>query len=283
MDLIDQFNFYLSVERGLSPNSISAYLKDAEGLLKQLDETPISGVTDEHVSRHLSQLRSEGLKPASIARKLAAIKVFFRFLKRDGIIPKKIASELEGPRLWQTIPEVLTVDEVERLITAAKSKCLAALIELLYSSGLRASEICSIKIDDVGDAFVRVLGKGSKERLVPIGSKALEAIDSYLAQERPDTPNPHLFLNSKGKPWERTALYRAIRLLGVQAGLLKPIGVHTLRHSFATHLLDRGADLRIIQELLGHASIATTDRYTHVSKQALKERFMEFHPRNQNE
>lgn len=282
MDLIDQFNFYLSVERGLSPNSISAYLKDAEGLLKQLEDTPIEQVTDEHVSRHLAELRTEGLKPTSIARKLAAIKVFFRFLKRDGIIPKKIASQLEGPRLWQTIPEVLTVDEVEKLIAATTSKCLAALIELLYSSGLRASEICSIKIDDVGDAFVRVLGKGSKERLVPVGSKALAAIDSYLGQERPEIPDPHLFLNSKGKPWERTALYRAIRALSERAGIHKPIGVHTLRHSFATHLLDRGADLRIIQELLGHASIATTDRYTHVSKQALKDRFMEFHPRGNN-
>lgn len=279
MDFLDQFNFHLTVERGLSPHTTAAYLRDVKQCL-DFQKKSLENLTEEDITKFLSDAKSRGLKPASLGRKLAAIKVFFRFLKREQVLKSKIADRIESPKLWQQIPYVLTVEEVELLIENTESLCLKALLELLYSSGLRASEICQIETSAVGDDFVRVMGKGSKERLVPIGKKAIEAIDAYLGQERPESRAPQLFLNRKGKPWERTALWRAIRAQAIKVGIDKPIGVHTLRHSFATHLLDRGADLRIIQELLGHASISTTDRYTHVSKGSLQERFMEFHPRN---
>lgn len=279
MDLIDQFNFHLSVERGLSPHTIAAYLRDVTQCL-DFQKKPIDKLTEEDITDFLSTSKAKGLKPASLGRKLAALKVFFRFLKREKIIESQIADPIDSPKLWQQIPHVLTVEEVEQLINSTESLCLKALLELLYSSGLRASEICQIEIVAVGDDFVRVMGKGSKERLVPIGTKAIEAIDAYLGKERPESRCPQLFLNRKGKPWERTALWRAIRAQAKKAGISKLIGVHTLRHSFATHLLDGGADLRIIQEMLGHASIATTDRYTHVSKGSLQASFLKFHPRN---
>jgi len=279
MEVLDQFNFHLTVERGLSPHTTAAYLRDVQQCL-DFQTKPLEKLTEENITDFLSHAKAKGLRPASLGRKLAALKVFFRFLKREKIIESKVADHIESPKLWQQIPHVLSIEEVEMLIESTESLCLKALLELLYSSGLRASEICQIETSAVGDDFVRVMGKGSKERLVPIGKKAVEAIDTYLSQERPDNRVPQLFLNRKGKPWERTALWRAIRAQAKKAGIGKPIGVHTLRHSFATHLLDRGADLRIIQELLGHASISTTDRYTHVSKGSLQARFMEFHPRN---
>lgn len=279
MDFLDQFNFHLTVERGLSPHTTAAYLRDVKQCL-DFQKKSLDKLTEEDITSFLSNAKAKGLKPASLGRKLAAIKVFFRFLKREKMIESRVADRIESPKLWQQIPHVLTIEEVERLIESAENLCLRALLELLYSSGLRASEICQIEIDAVGDDFVRVMGKGSKERLVPIGKKAIEAIDAYLSQERPEVRAPQLFLNRKAKPWERTALWRAVRAQAKRANITKPIGVHTLRHSFATHLLDRGADLRIIQELLGHASISTTDRYTHVSKGSLQERFMSFHPRN---
>lgn len=285
MELIDQFNFHLSVERGLSPNTILAYLKDIEQCQAHFKEKGLKSLTEEDITSYLVDLRSQGLKPSSLSRKLASLKVFFRFLKRERLIKSATADPIESPKLWKQIPHVLSVEEVEALImspdkNSEQGNCLKALFELLYSSGLRASEACQIKLSDVGDDFVRVLGKGSKERLVPIGKKAIEAIDTYLAKWRPDVNVPQLFLNKKGKPWDRTTLWRAVKIHAKKAGINKNIGVHTLRHSFATHLLDRGADLRIIQEFLGHASISTTDRYTHVSKSSLKSRFMEFHPRS---
>lgn len=284
MELIDQFNFHLSVERGLSPNTVTAYLKDVEGCLQHLEAIPLEELTDNDIIRYLTVAKNTGYAPSSLSRKLAAIKVFFRFLKREKLIPKRLADEIDSPKLWKQIPQVLSIEEVESLLaqpdTSTPSGALfRAAFELLYSSGLRATEVCHIKIHDVGDEFVRVMGKGSKERMVPVGAQAIRAIDTYLSSFRPNIDSPYLFLNAKGKPLERTGLWRSVKKYAARAGITKSIGVHTLRHSFATHLLDGGADLRIIQELLGHASISTTDRYTHVSNASLKARFLKFHPR----
>ena len=198
-----------------------------------------------------------------------------------------MSSILESPKLWQLIPEVLTLEEIDSLLASPNIKLTSgirekAVIELLYASGLRVSELVSLSLYDVDDGFVRVKGKGGKERLVPIGQKALQAIDVYLTAVRDrfksETEN-HLFLNAKGKPMDRIQIWRMIKRLAKKAGLARPLSPHTLRHSFATHLLERGADLRVIQEFLGHSNIKTTDRYTHISNQQIKEAFYRCHNR----
>ncbi|MEI6531905.1 MAG: tyrosine-type recombinase/integrase, partial [Chlamydiota bacterium] len=185
--------------------------------------------------------------------------------------------------LWQLIPEVLTYEEVTRLLEASADLRTKAILELLYASGLRVSELCSLSLYDVDESSVRVKGKGGKERLVPVGCKAIEAIDAYLNGPREafsSEGEKHLFLSSRGKPLDRISLWRLIKKLGVQAGITKRISPHTLRHSFATHLLEGGADIRIIQDLLGHSNIQTTDRYTHISQKKVREAFYRCHNRS---
>ncbi len=284
---LEEFVAYLRSEKGVSPHTVEGYSRDVNGfadfLQKQGILTP-SKVTQEALISYLSLLKSKNYASSSLSRALIAIKVFFRFLKREQIIEKDITQALESPKVWQLIPEVLTLEEIESLLkqpdtahfTGARDK---ALIEVLYASGLRVSELCGLKINDVDDTYVRVLGKGGRERLVPLGKKAIEAIDSYLVTFRDQFEGDYLFVTQRGKPLDRTAVWKLIKGYGKSAGITKNISPHTLRHCFATHLLDNGADLRVIQEMLGHANIATTDRYTHVSPARLKEAFSKFHPR----
>lgn len=283
---LKEFVSYIASEKGLAPNSVEAYGRDASAFVQFLQDAGVANfkeVQERHIVSFLSQLKDQHYASSSIARALITIKVLFHFLKREAITPHNVALYLETPKLWQLIPEVLSCEEIDRLFSQPDVTTLwgardKAILEVLYSSGLRVSEVCGLDIQHVDDQFVRVKGKGSKERLVPIGKKAIEAIDAYHYL-RPDSDIQALFLTNRGKRISRDDVWRMIKRYGKKAGILKNISPHTLRHSFATHLLDNGADLRVIQEMLGHSNIATTDRYTHVSRAHLRESFDSFHPR----
>lgn len=260
-------------------NTIQAYSRD---LSKFLGETPLNQVSEDHLMKFLLALRTSS-SSSTVARTFVAIRMFYRFCKKEEMIDRDITSLMSTPKLWQLIPEVLTCDEIDRLLDAPNKKTSLgardrALLETLYASGLRVSEICGLDVLDVGDDTLRVVGKGSKERIVPIGKQALKAIDHYLIHHRGEGDGP-LFLSRGKKRLDRTQVWRRIKTYAVQAGIVKAISPHSLRHSFATHLLENGADLRIIQEMLGHASIATTDRYTHISDARLVSAFDTHHPR----
>lgn len=287
---LDDFLMYIGSEKGLSPNTIEAYQRDGLAFVEFLELKGITTFIDvcqSHIVDFIASLQDQDYATSSISRNLISIKVLFRFLKRERIIDNNVALYLESPKLWQLIPEVLSLDEVEKLLQkpdpnhpyGARDK---AILELLYSSGLRVSEMCSIKINDVDDDCVRVFGKGSKERLVPLGKHALGAIDHYLNLFRDQVDSEKqkaLFVTKGGKSIDRVSVWRMIKDYARKAGITKNISPHTLRHSFATHLLDNGAELRVIQEMLGHASINSTDRYTHVSKAHVQKAFDAFHPR----
>lgn len=278
--LLSDFIVYLRSEKGLAQNSIEAYGRDIGGFLEKFS----SPFHQDQLIQHLSFLKAQGYASTSVARMLISLKVFFRFLYREKIIERDISQSMESPKLWQLIPEVLTLEEVERLLNAPSTQTYLgardrAILEVLYASGLRVSELCGLTLYCVGDDALRVLGKGGKERVVPVGKKALNALDHYLCF-RDQFSSERLFLSQKGKPLDRVAIWRMVKHYAKQGGIQKPISPHTLRHSFATHLLENGADLRVIQEMLGHASIATTDRYTHVTASRLHSSFSQFHPRN---
>lgn len=217
---------------------------------------------------------------------LVAIKVFFRFLKKEGLISVDLGCYFETPKIWQLIPEVLQIGEVDALLSqpkiddriGARDK---AILELLYATGMRVSELCGLCIHDLSDTFVKVQGKGNKERIIPVGKKAIVAVDHYLVHYRGEVreENGPLFVTSGGKPIDRIMVWNRVKMYAKKAGIAKSISPHTLRHSFATHLLEGGADLRLIQDMLGHEDIGTTDRYTHVSGSRLRAAFKEFHPR----
>ncbi len=287
---LSDFLSYLGSERGLSSHTLLAYRRDVEmffALLKQRGRSDLTQVQEEDVIAFLELLKGQHYASSSICRSLVAVKVFFRFLKREKAIPSDPTAHLDSPQLWQLIPEVLTYQEVEALLNCpdpsnsigARDK---AVFEVMYASGLRVSEVCGLNLFDVNERTVRVKGKGGKHREVPIGQAALDAVDYYLLHFRgevADGKEAPLFVTEKGKRIDRTLVWHRIKLYGKQAGIGKVLSPHTLRHSFATHLLENGADLRVIQEMLGHASIATTDRYTHISQQHLSQAFSAFHPR----
>lgn len=286
---IRDFLSYIASEKGVSPNTVEAYGRDVRSYSAFLNTAGISDVTlvtQEHALRFLGLLQSQGYASSSICRALIAIKVFFRFLKREGDITTNIMHYFDTPKLWQLIPEVMSIQEVERLLEQPDDSTFLgardkAILEVLYSSGLRVSEVCSLGVYSIDDQFLKVMGKGRKERIVPIGSMALKSVDHYLTHYRTifdSEQNQVLFLSQKGKPIDRVAVWRMIKTYAKQAGITKTISPHTLRHSFATHLLDNGADLRVIQEMLGHASISSTDRYTHISRSHLQQAFDAHHP-----
>jgi integrase/recombinase XerD len=217
---------------------------------------------------------------------LAAAKVFFRFLKKEGEISLDLGRYFESPKIWQLIPEVLSCEEVESLLAQPKVDDFQgardrAILELLYATGMRVSELCALRICDLNDTFVKVRGKGKKERVVPVGRKAIEAVDYYLTHYRTEVKedNAPLFVSPRGKPIDRVTIWSRVKVYAKSAQIGKSISPHTLRHSFATHLLENGADLRLIQDMLGHEDIGTTDRYTHVTGNRLKTAFNKFHPR----
>lgn len=287
--VVSEFLGYLRCERGLALNTLEAYGRDVSTFLQFASSKNIDleRIEKELVIQYLSLMQEEEYASSSMARSLIALKVFFRFLKREGKHKQDVGALLDTPKLWQTIPDVLSSTEVEHLLiqpdlTTKQGIRDKAILELLYATGIRVSELCGLSIYDVDDEEVRVFGKGSKERIVPISKRAVQHIDDYLAKVRHDHDSEkekRLFLTLKGKPIDRTSVWKLIKGYAKKAGIQKNIFPHMMRHSFASHLLDGGADLRIIQEMLGHAHISSTDRYTHVSLARIHERFRSLHPR----
>jgi integrase/recombinase XerD len=289
---IDAYLDHLRVERALAPNSITAYATDL-AKLASFAETQGSTQTEEIdrvvVTRYLVSLDKAGLGARSAARHLSAVRGFCRFLVRERLMASDPTGDLAPPRLGRRLPAVLTLEEVMRLLDApdpTRPRGLRdrAMLSLMYSAGLRVSELCALKTGDV-DArrgFVSVLGKGGKRRLVPVGEVALSDLEAYLQggrQTRAPRSHPALFLSSWGKPLSRQAFWKLVHRYARKVGITKPISPHKLRHSFATHLLEGGADLRSVQALLGHANIATTEVYTHLTPDHVRRAHRKSHPR----
>jgi integrase/recombinase XerD len=292
---LDRFADYLTLEQGTSPRTLEAYHRDVERLAQYAvtkgAPSPID-VTSRVLREFVYHLKDMGLAPASIRRNISAVRTYFRFLLADGVIVRDPSERLDTPKRWRTLPEVLTVDEISRLLAAPTlDDPLAfrdrAMLELAYGAGLRVSEWITLGVRDVllEQQLVRVFGKGSKERLVPIGRSAVGAVAVYLHELRPKLEQGGaggkgvLFLNARGIPLTRMGAWKILRRYVERAGITKHVSPHTLRHSFATHLLEGGADLRAVQEMLGHADIATTQIYTHVDREYLKQVHRQYHPR----
>lgn len=285
-DRIADFLDHLRCEKGLSSHTIEAYGHDVQMFADVLGHADWSAVESNSILHFLSQLKQKGFASSSTCRALVAVKVFFRFLKKEGCVEVDLGRYFDTPKIWQLIPEVMTVEEVDALLSQPKEDDFIgsrdkAILELLYATGMRVSELCKLRICDLNDTFVKVHGKGKKERLVPVGKSAIEAVDSFLLRFRGEVKedNAPLFVTAKGKPIDRVTVWSRVKAYASSAGIRKSISPHTLRHSFATHLLENGADLRLIQDMLGHEDIGTTDRYTHVTGSRLKTAFHSFHPR----
>jgi len=280
---IGDFLIYLGSEKGLSSNTLQAYGRDLRAFATFANKD-VAGITGDEIITYFQKLKEQGVASSSLCRALVSIKVFFRFLKREKVVSANPTQFLESPKMWQLIPEVLTVEEVSTLLAAPDAETFVgvrdrAMFQVMYASGLRVSELCSLNVGDISDDQVRVRGKGNKERVIPIAASAVDAVDTYLVNFRQEGDGP-LFTSSTGKRIDRIAVWERVKFYAKKCGITRPISPHTLRHSFATHLLENGADLRVIQEMLGHSNIATTDRYTHVSHKHLTEAFEKFHPKN---
>lgn len=286
-----EFLLFLASERGLADNSVHAYrrdLEDVEDFFAERSRSLDSLELDDYRAYLQDQTR-RGQATKTLARRLAAIRVFLRFRLTQGDDAAGVLEQLERPKPEHALPKVLSRAQVNQLISAPDPSSRLyhrdiAILELLYASGLRATELCELKLIDANldVAAVRVLGKGSRERIVPMGQAAVDAIRVYLADCRPELDtrrSDRLFLSRTGKPLERVALWMLVEKYGRKSGLLNHVHPHTLRHCFATHLLSGGADLRIVQELLGHSDVATTQIYTHVDQDRLRAIHQKFHPR----
>ena len=293
---LKQFDGYLRLEKSLSPNSVEAYVRDISKLqqfllIRQLPLGPIQ-VSTEVLREFLSTLQGLGLSDTSQARTLSGLKAFFSFLIMEDLVKIDPTDTLEAPKTGRHLPDTLSYPEVEQLLAAIDLSTdeglrTRALLEVLYSSGLRVSELCDLRLSNIyaDEGFMKVLGKGNKERLVPVGREALKHLNFYLSGVRghldlkPGSED-FAFLSKNGRPLSRITGFTTLKKLAEQAGLRKTISPHTLRHSFATHLIEGGADLRAVQEMLGHASITTTEIYTHLDRDFLRQVITEFHPRS---
>lgn len=291
-NLIHEFINYLSVERGLAMNTLESYGRDLRQYSQFLqgDESNLDAVSRSTILNYMLFLQKQGKATATIARRLAALKAFYQFLVREKRIKADPTANLESPKLEKRLPRVLTVSEVERLLAqpdSAQGSGLRdrAMLELLYATGIRVSELVSLNIGDVNleTGYIRCAGKGSKERIVPLGSLAIQSVRAYLEQGRArlvkDRDEAALFVNHHGHRLTRQGFWKIVKKYADDARIEKEITPHTLRHSFATHLLENGADLRSVQEMLGHADISTTQIYTHVTRGRLKEVYARTHPR----
>ena len=292
---IRQFLDSLSIEKGLSRNTLLGYGRDlkryADYLEKKKKITVLAKVGRREITDFLLHEKDRDLEPTSIARALVAVRMFHRFLTDEGQLSEDVTDALESPKLWKKLPNYLSASEVVRLLSApnlrrAQGLRDQALLELMYATGMRASEATTLRLSslDFEDGIVRILGKGSKERIVPMGRKARESVRRYLERGRPEWAKragatEALFLTRLGKPMSRQSVWAILKVSAKKSGLGKKVYPHILRHSFATHLLEGGADLRVVQELLGHADIVTTQIYTHVDRARLKGIHQKFHPR----
>jgi len=290
---VDAFLDYLTIECGLSINTLQAYQRDLGRLAAFLGIEDGQGwdtVTGDQVITFLMAEKSRGCAVPTVSRALVAARMFFRYLSAESLVPHDPTEHLESPRLWQTLPEVLDRRAVDRLLSAPDPahdrlpRRDRAVLEFLYATGARASETADLTLDSVNPegGYVHCIGKGRKERIVPIGRRALETLDVYLAEERPRLDrrgDPHLFLTHSGRRLGRETIWRLVKKYARRAGVSRRVSPHTLRHSFATHLLEGGADLRAVQEMLGHVDISTTQVYTHVDPSRLKAIHKKYHPR----
>lgn len=286
---IADFLQYLKLERGLSANTISSYQSDLNEFAAKVTSKPPERITHQNASNYVESLSQLGRRPASVARKLSCLRQFFEYLQMRQIIDTNPFQPFSAPRISRYHPYHLSAEEINNIIDTIDVKSSGgkrdrAIIELLYGSGLRISELAALKIGDVEfeAGFIRVLGKGNKQRLVPLGKLAKMALEDYIEsrdKEKEAKPGPVLFDNRKSQVLSRTALWKIVRKRVQQAGITTPVSPHTFRHSFATHLLEGGADLRVVQEMLGHADISTTQIYTTVDRDYLIAEHKKYHPR----
>ncbi|MBI1869868.1 MAG: site-specific tyrosine recombinase XerD [Chlamydiae bacterium] len=291
--LIDAFIQFLSVERGLSLNTQVSYQLDLvqfQGFLEKNKIKSVHQITREHLTDFLYLKKAQGTSASSLGRKGAALRSFFKFLLRDGYLAHNPAEILTSPKRWHLIPEVLSIEEIERLLKSPDEKTTLglrdkAVLELMYATGMRISEATHVKISDLNleMGYVRCLGKGNKERIIPVGSQAVRIVKKFILKSRSQILgqkiSEYLFPSSRGSPLTRQTLWHRIKRHVRQSRIKKEVTPHTLRHSFATHLLSGGADLRVVQEMLGHADISTTQIYTRVDRSRLKNVHKQFHPR----
>jgi len=285
--IIRSFLDSLYIEKGLSKNTVSSYKNDISSFLSWLNKKQINyqQVSGKNINEFISNLFNSGLKSSSINRKISSIKHFYLFLSKKKIIKYSPADEIETPKQEKYLPISMSEDEVERLLSSPNSNRSIerrdkAMIEILYATGMRISELVNLKLTDVdfNRSVLKVFGKGSKERLVPYGEKAAEALDIYL-RDRKRSDSKNVFLSNRGSQITRGAFWQRIKIYIKRENLKSSISPHTLRHAFATHLLNRGADLRSVQILLGHSDLSTTQIYTHIAKQRLGEILKKHHPR----
>ncbi len=288
----NEFLNYLRVEKGLAANSVANYGRDLASWTGFLErrKKPLARIGRDEIREYLRSLYGRGLSARSVARHLVTLRNFFRFLVEGGRLESDPSADIDSPHLGQTLPKYLTAEEIEKLLAQPDTSTSAglrdkALFEVLYATGLRVSELVGLRWEDFEPnlGVVRCLGKGSKERLVPVGRSAMRAVEAYVKSGRPQLvrqrTTPFLFVNQRGGKLSRMGFWKILVRYGRAAGIATPLTPHMLRHSFATHLLERGADLRSIQIMLGHSDISTTQIYTHVLKERLKQVYQTHHPR----
>lgn len=293
-DFIDEYLAILKLERNLSENSIRSYKSDLQKFIVFLEKNSVNDwnvVNHKSISLFLQELKREGLTGTSAARYLSSIRGFFEYLSVNNYIEKDPTEKVSSAKISRKLPTVLSYDEIEKIINQTNTKDKLGLrdrtiLELLYSSGLRVSELIELKITDLflTDEVIRVTGKGSKQRIVPVGSSAIEWLNNYMIKSRPllekkSKSKNYVFLNSRGSKISRMGVWKIVEKYTKEAGITKEVHPHTFRHSFATHLLEGGANLRSVQEMLGHSDISTTQIYTHIDREYIKQIHKDFHPR----
>ena len=294
-ELATEYRYYLRSERSMQPNTISSYVSDVEAYLMYLEDTLLIDdpnlITEDNVTKFLLSLKKKKFSTTSISRYLSSIKSFHKFLSKDGLTKKNVTLQISSPKIDKKLPVVLTVEEVTKLLDSIKGdKPLdlrnEAMFELIYACGFRVSELVNLKINNLHltSKMIQVIGKGAKERLVPVNDYAIKVLRKYLLEARPlllkdAKDSGFIFLNNNGQVLSRVGFFKLLKNLAKEAGIEKEISPHTLRHSYATHLLEAGVDLRYIQELLGHEDISTTQIYTHLSLAKVKEVYKTAHPR----
>lgn len=292
--LLDSFLAYITVEKGLSKNTLESYGRDVRKFLTFLEEQEIKAVQDikyENILDFLSSFKKQGFSDTTTVRTIVSIKQFFKYLLIEKIIQEDPSSQIQTPKMKKSIPGVISLEDVEKILNAPDENTPEgirdlAMLEVLYATGIRVSELISLKLNEVNFemGFIIVYGKGSKERIVPMGTEAQEKLKTYMADSRPvllkQRDCKELFVTRRGKGMTRQGFWKLIKTYALKSDIRKSISPHTLRHSFATHLLERGADLRTIQIMLGHSDISTTQIYTHVENERLKEIHKKYHPRS---
>jgi integrase/recombinase XerD len=290
--VIDAYITYLRDVRRMSPNTVESYARDLAALADFADKrgTAVESMSRRDLEAFVRDLMSKGLSPRSVARTVASVRGFFKFLAIERKMDESPAADLKAPRAWPALPKFLDMDEVDRLLAAPEvstSRGLRdkALLEVLYASGMRVSELVALRPGDLSleNGYLTCIGKGDKQRIVPVGQEAADWLQRYMREGRPalvrKRSSPWLFVNARGGPLSRVGFWKILKAYGIQAGISREISPHVLRHSFATHLLERGADLRAIQVMLGHADLSTTQIYTHVLEARLKAVYDRYHPR----